>query len=140
MDEILSQLGSLIPENFDSDAFLTALIGLTAGSIILGLIGRYAFGKRSVLQCSVSSAIGILFLYAVTIVLYSAGIQRDLLVAPLPFVTISGDYMSVFSFAAADYVQICGQLLNMIILAFLVNIADCIFPKKKNIKTIKKQN
>ena len=41
--------------------------------------------------------------------------------------------MSLFSFAAADYVQICGQLLNMIILAFLVNLVNGWMPKGKKL-------
>ena len=133
MDEILSQLGSLIPENFDSDAFLTALIGLTAGSIILGLIGRYAFGKRSVLQCSVSSAIGILFIYCLYIVIHATGVSLGFMLSPLPFISLDGDFFSVFIFAGKDYTVICGELLNMVILAFTVSLIDHWIPTGKKL-------
>lgn len=128
MDSIISQLESV---DFNYHTFLMAAAVLLLGTLFFGFIGRYVFGKKSAINHAVSSAIGILFLYAVTIVLYSAGIQRDLLVAPLPFVEISGDYLAFFQFSGAHYAEVCSQLLSMIILAFLVNLLDMLFSKEK---------
>lgn len=106
---------------------------LLVGLLLISTVGRFAFGKRSVLNNAVSSAIGILFIYAVTVVLKSAGLQFQSLVAPLPFVTISGESLVLFSFAGADYTLICSQVLSMIILSFLVNLADGWLPKGKSL-------
>lgn len=133
MDEIMELLQSLVPQNFNMETFLKAAIMLCIGSLVLGFLGRLVFGKKSVLNQSVSSTIGILFIYAVTIVIYSYGIDLKFLVSPLPFVTISGDYLSLFSVVGADYVAICGQLLNTIILAFLVNLVNSWMPKGKKL-------
>lgn len=108
---------------------------LLLGMLLISLFGRFIFGKRSALNNAVSSAIGILFIYAVTVVLRSAGTQFQSLIAPLPFVSIHGDSMVLFSFQTADYAVICTEVLSMIILAFLVNLADGWLPKGKNIFT-----
>ena len=96
-------------------------------------LSRFAFGKRSALNHSVSSAIGILFVYAATVVLYSMGARYQRFIAPLPFVSFSGTEMRLFHFLSADYTVICTQLLSMIILAFLANLFDGILPKGKKI-------
>jgi len=105
---------------------------LLAGIIIFSLLGRFVFGKKSTLSVAVSSAIGILFIYTATVILRSAGAEYQGFVAPLPFVTITGDSMSLFSFKGADYTVICSQVLSMIILAFLVNLVDNWLPRGKN--------
>ena len=111
---------------------ITGLI-LLAATFLLGAIGRFAFGKRSVLNTAVSSAIGILFIYGVTVVLNSSGAQFQDLIAPLPYVTINGDKLYLFSFKGAHYTTLCTEILNMIILSFLVNLADGWLPKGKSL-------
>ncbi len=130
MNFILNQLESL---GFDTPLFLRSAVLLTIGSILLGAIGRFVFGKRSSLHCAVSSAIGILFIYAVTIVIYAAGAELKTLVAPLPFISIEGEQLRIFAFSDAGLMDICSQVLSMVILAFLVNILDGILPRGKNI-------
>lgn len=132
MDQLKSILESA---GFDVDVFIKAAFLLTVGSILLGTIGRFAFGKRSILQNAVSSAIGILFIYATTVVLHSAGASFHAFIAPLPFVSIQADQMTVFSFMGADYTVICHELLSMIILAFLANLMDAWLPKGKHLIT-----
>jgi len=110
--------------------FVKAVGALVGCSLILALVGRFIFGKRSTLCRAISSAIGILFIYAITVVLADAGEQFQRFLAPLPFVTFSGDSMILFSFQA-DYTVICSQILSMIILAFLMNLADSWLPVGK---------
>lgn len=133
MDQILLWLESLIPANFDYQRMFTALVIFTVGSIVLGLIGRYAFGKKSVLHGSVSSVIGILFIYALVIVLHSTGVQLRFVLSPLPFVQLDGEYLRLFTIEGKDYVVICGELLHMIILAFAVNAIDRALPTGKRL-------
>lgn len=119
----------------DFDTFWKAAVILLIGTLLLSVFGRFVFGKRSPLNNAISSAIGILFIYALTVVLQSAGLQYQSLIAPLPFVNISGDDLQLFSFQGAHYTVICSELLSMVILAFLVNIVDGWMPKGKNILT-----
>ena len=130
MDEIRQILASI---DFDIAIFWKALAILAVGTILLGTVGRFAFGKRSALNHSVSSAISILFVYAVTVVLYSMGARYQAFIAPLPFVSFSGTEMTLFRFSGSDYTVICTQLLSMIILAFLANLFDGILPKGKKL-------
>ena len=117
----------------DFDTFWKAALILLAGTLILSLFGRFVFGKRSVLSNAVSSVFGILFIYAVSVVLRSVGTQVENLIAPLPFVSISGTEMTLFQFQNAHYTDICSEVLSMIILAFLVNLADGWLPRGKRI-------
>lgn len=132
MDAILKQLSSL---NVDFWYLGKIALVLLLGTFLFSAFGRFVFGKRSALNNAASSAIGILFLYALTVVLNSAGAQFEALVAPLPFVTIAGDEMQIFSFENAHYTVICSQLLSMVILSFLTNLPDAWLPKGKNIFT-----
>ena len=129
--EDLVKFFSSIDVNFDS--FWKAALILLLGTFLLSVLGRFIFGKRSALNHAVSSVIGILFIYAVTVVLKSAGAQVSSFIAPLPFVTISGDKLILFSFINAHYTTICSEVLSMIILAFLVNLADGWLPRGKNL-------
>ena len=133
MESLLNQIKTILENEAQVTSFLTLALVMTIGSLIFGFIGRFAFGKKSVLNQSVSSAIGILFIYAVTVVIHSYGLNLKLLVSPLPFVTIHDEWLSIFTISGANYVTICGELLNMIILAFLVNLANSWMPQGKKI-------
>ncbi len=132
MESIMKLMASI---DFDSELFIKAALIMAVGSLLLGFIGRYVFGKHSLLNHSVSAAIGILFVYAATIVFTCAGPAYSAFVAPLPFVTIHDSSMTIFSFANADYTVICAQVLSMIILAFLANLAETWLPRGKNLFT-----
>lgn len=130
MEALVNYFNSI---GLDFDSFWKAALLLLLGTFLLSVFGRFVFGKRSALNNAVSSAIGILFIYAVTVVLKSAGMQFEHLIAPLPFVSISGEQLVLFSFAGAHYTVICTEILNMIILSFLVNLADGWLPRGKNV-------
>lgn len=117
----------------DFDTFWKAALILLLGTFLLSIFGRFVFGKRSALNNAVSSAFGILFIYAVSVVLRSAGAQYSAFIAPLPFVSISGNQMVLFDFMNAHYTAICSEVLSMIILSFLVNLADGWLPRGKNV-------
>lgn len=129
MESVMQYFQSL---NLNWVLFVKAVGALVGCSLILALVGRFIFGKRSTLCRAISSAIGILFIYAITVVLADAGEQFQRFLAPLPFVTFSGDSMILFSFQA-DYTVICSQILSMIILAFLMNLADSWLPVGKKL-------
>lgn len=129
MESIVQYFASL---NLDIFAFLKGIGMLVAALLVLAIAGRFVFGKRSALILAVSSAIGILFIYAITIVLGGAGEELQRFIAPLPFITIQNDTMILFNFQA-DYTVVCSQVLSMIILSFLMNLADGWLPTGKHI-------
>ena len=130
MDTIISYFSQI---GLDFPSLLKTAGVLLLGLLLISTLGRFVFGKRSTLNNAVSSAIGILFIYTVTVVLKSAGIPFGQLLAPLPYVNISGENLVLFSFEGSDYTIICSQVLSVIILAFLVNLVDGWLPKGKNI-------
>lgn len=133
MDKIISLLESIVPEGFQIEAFLKMALFLVLGIVVIGVIGRLAFGKGSVLNRSVSSAISILFIYVITIVIYSFGVNLQFVLAPLPFVNLENNYLTLLIYSKSQYPQICNQLLSMIILAFLANLADGWLPRGKHL-------
>ncbi len=104
-------------------------------TILLSTVARFVFGKRSLLNRSISSAIGILFVYAATVILVTFGTKYQSLINPLPFVTFDGSTVTLFSFSGAEYSVVCSQLLSMVILAFFMNIADSWLPEGKHLLT-----
>lgn len=133
METITNLLQSLVPENFDMITFAQTVLILCLGILVITVVGRLLFGKRSVLNCAVSSAISILFIYAVTVVIYATGVNLSQLLSPLPFVSLSGEYLKLFVFEGTHYTAICGQLVSMLILAFLTNLANDWLPKGKHL-------
>ena len=109
---------------FDGRLFVEAALVVLIASLILGFLGRFAFGKKSVLNRSVSAAIGILFIYAATVVIYSTGAPLERLLSPLPFVHIVDETLVIFTFQGTAFPAVCSELLSMVILAFLVNLLD----------------
>ena len=133
MNAILEQLLALIPKDFDYQGFFTVLGVLSAFIFLLGLVGRFVCGKKSVAHASVSAVIGILFIYALAIVVHSTGLKIGFMLSPLPFITMDGDVLHFFSFAGVDYVIICGEVLDMVFLAFSVNVIDRLLPVGKRL-------
>lgn len=131
MEAIVSYFDSL---NLDINQLLIIGGVLLVGTILLGAFGRFIFGKKSDLGIAVSSTFGILFIYLISVLLSMAGPEVAGIVTPLPFVSISGETMH-FQVFQGHYSFICSELLSMIILSFLVNLADRWLPRGKNIFT-----
>lgn len=132
MDNISAIFASM---GIDLYQFALGALILLVGSLLISLLGRFVFGEKSALCYAMSSAIAILFIYAVTVVLKSLGADFGQWIAPLPFVTVTDNSLALFSFQGAHYTTICTEILSMIILAFLVNIVDGWLSKAKNFFT-----
>ncbi len=117
----------------DLARYIILAVILAAVSMLLGSIGKSIFGKRSLLGCAVSSSIAVVFLYALTAILLALGGKYARFTAPLPFVTMHGDTLTFFTFGGKDFAEVCAQLLNMVILTFVVSLADRFLPRGKNI-------
>ena len=135
MDIVSQILGYIIPEGSQIETILKAAPLLIVAVAVFGLLGRFIFGKGAVLTRSISSAISILFIYAITIVIHSLGLNLEFLLSPLPFIHIEGDFLLFMIYDKAMYPEICNQILSMIILAFVANLCDRWLPKGKKVIT-----
>ncbi len=133
MEKIFSFIRSITPEGFNAAHYVQFAGILVVGVLVIALIGRLLFGKRSALNHAVSAAIAILCIYVVNVVVYSTGIQLKQLLSPLPYVTIEGDYLRIVNLLSMDFTQLCPVLLDMVILAFLVNLLDSWLPQGKKL-------
>lgn len=91
---------------------------------IAALIFRFIFGKRSAKNHAISSVFSILFMYVATIVVLVFWSDYQGYLAPLPFVTISGNQLILFSLKDAGFTAVCSEILKLIVLSFLVNLID----------------
>lgn len=134
LEEAVAVLGQRIPTEISLMSMLQFLLYFAAGNLLLGVLGRVVLGKRSSLNHSLSSVMGILFVYTATVVVYTfqPWNLKDFL-SPLPFVNFYGDYIVLFPFAHGDIPAWCSGALSLIILAFLVNLLDTFLPKGKSV-------
>ena len=127
---------SYLPVEVDLMSSAQFMLYFSAISLILGVMGRLVLGKRSSLNLSVSSAMGILFIYALTVVIYTfRPWNLDNLLSPLPFATFTPNYLILLPITDVQFPTLCTQILSLIVLAFLVNLVDTFAPKGKNVFT-----
>lgn len=134
MDILQSAVTQYLPAEVEISAMLKFLLILGAGALILGTLARMLLGKNSSLNRCTSSAMGILFIYVMTIVIYTfQPWDLEKLLSELPFVQFSGDRMILLPFRDAELYDICSQILSMVILAFLYNLLDSFVPRGENV-------
>lgn len=131
---VFSELPAYIPADIDFLSAIKFAAVLAFGVLFVGLLARVVIGKKSSLNHSVSAAMGILFMYAVSIVVYTFD-PYDLAqyLSPLPFATFREQTLQIFTFTGAAIPEICREVLSMVILGFLVNLLDTFIPKGKKI-------
>ena len=133
LEKAISNASSYLPTEIDLAGTAQFLLFFAAASLILGLMGRVFLGRRSSLNHSLSSAMGILFIYAAAIVVYTfKPWSLDALLSPLPFVRFAGEHLLVIPFQGTPLTIICSELLSLVILAFLVNLLDTFIPHGRN--------
>lgn len=134
LGKVIKHASSYMPTEIDLGTAAQFLLYFSVASLILGVLGRIFLGKRSSLNHSLSAVMGILFVYAVTIVVYTfRPWSLAEFLSPLPFVTFTGEYLIVFPIADAQFPAFCSQVLSMIILAFLVNLLDTFIPQGESV-------
>ena len=143
MEEILDYFQSAV---MDSEAFqqiqqvtTTALqyakfLGiLVFGVLLISSLGHFLLGKKAQFHIAVSSAMEILVVYILYAVVLSLELQFQQFFAPLPFVTMAEDYLLFLPVLSADLPLICQHVLDLLIIAFLVNLISGIMPSGRNV-------
>jgi len=130
---ILSDASRRVPVELDLVYIAKFLLFFSAGSLILSILGRFILGKRSSLNHSLSSVMAILFIYAVTVMVYTfKPWNLNNYLSPLPFVTLFNEYMVVMPVVGIYPTVLAREFLSLIILAFLVNLLDTFIPQGKS--------
>ena len=130
LEKAISGAASYIPTEISLGSTVQFMLFFAAASLILGFMGRVFLGKRSSLNHSLSAAMGILFIYAVAIVVYTfKPWSLDALLSPLPFVRFAGEHLLVIPFQRSPLTIVCSEILSLVILAFLVNLLDTLIPR-----------
>lgn len=134
LGKVIKHASSYMPTEIDLVSTAEFMLYFAAASLILGVLSRVVLGKRSSLNHSLSSVMGILLIYALTIVVYTfKPWNLEALLSPLPFVTFAGDYLIIFPIGDTQFPALCTEILSMIILAFLVNMMDTFVPRGNNV-------
>lgn len=134
LSRVIKHAYSYFPTDIDFISAAQFTLYFAAASLIMGVLSRIVLGKRSSLNHALSSVMGIAFVYAVTIVVYTfKPWQLDSFLSPLPFVTFSHDYLILLPIADVQLPALCTQILSLVILAFLVNLIDTFIPKGNSI-------
>lgn len=136
LSNVIWHAKSYLPVEVDLISAAQFMLYFSAISLILGVMGRLVLGKRSSLNLSVSSAMGILFIYALTVVIYTFHPWKlAALLSPLPFAMFSQEYLILLPITDVQFPALCSQILSLVVLAFLVNLVETFAPKGKNIFT-----
>lgn len=135
--DMLNDIFNAIP----SIPTLTPEVNLLLRTILMGcgiilalsVVCRLLLGRRSSVNHTFSSVMGILSLYVLGVLLYQSSLHISTLLDVLPFVSVQEDQLVIFTFANASFPQICGQLLSAFILAFLMSLMDTVIPAGKHL-------
>jgi len=131
---VIRHAASYLPTEVDFITVAEFVLYFAAASLILGIISRVVLGKRSSLNHSLSSVMAIVFLYAMTIVLYTfKPWNLEILLSPLPFANFSDHYLIMLPISDLAFPALCSEVLSLIILAFLINLVDTLLPQGENL-------
>lgn len=127
--DAIRHTASYLPHEISFTDMAQFLLYFAAASLVLGVISRVVLGKYSSLNHALSSVMAVLFIYTITVTLYTfKPWNLDLLLSPLPFATFSGHYLILHPIADLAFTALCTELLSLIILTFLINLVDTLMP------------
>ena len=112
----------------------TALI-IIAAFLILGGTFRLLFGKGSKLSRAVSAVLSIGLVYLSAILLYYFVPELRTSLSQLPFITVTADHFLLWDLKLLGESLLYPSLLQLALLAFLVNLLETVLPEGKNFFT-----
>ena len=132
--DTIRHAASYLPTEVDFMTVAQFLLYFAAGSLVLGVISRVVLGKRSSLNHSLSSVMAVLFIYTITVVIYTfKPWNLELLLSPLPFATFADHYLIIHPITDLQFTALCTELLSLLILTFLINLVDTLLPDGENV-------
>lgn len=132
--DTIRHAAAYLPTEIDFMTVAQFLLYFAAASLVLGGISRVVLGKRSSLSHALSSVMAVLFIYTVTVVIYTfKPWNLELLLSPLPFATFSDHYLVIHPIADLQFTALCSELLSLLILCFLINLVDTLLPEGESL-------
>ena len=132
--DTIRHTASYLPSEIDFMTVAQFLLYFAAASLVLGGISRVVLGKRSSLSHALSSVMAVLFIYTVTVVIYTfQPWNLDILLSPLPFATFSDHYLIIHPITDLTFPALCTDLLSLLILTFLINLVDTLIPQGESL-------
>lgn len=123
----LDSTNDLIPTT--NEEMILLFLGVVVFALGLGFVFRLFFGARCTVNRSISGFLGVLFVYAVTVVVYTLkpwNLSQYL--SPLPFAVFRNDILIVTSFIDNDLSLVSAQLLSLVILCFIIHLLSFLLP------------
>lgn len=134
LTSVIKHASSYLPSELDFTTAATFMLFFATASLVMGVMGRIFLGRRSSLNHSLSSVMGILFIYALTAAVFTfKPWNLDHLLSPLPFVNIFDKYLVILPIQDSTFPALCSEILSLVILAFLVNLLDAFIPQGRNV-------
>ena len=131
---VIRHASSYLPAELDFMAVAQFLLFFAAASLVLGVISRVVLGKRSSLNHSLSSVMAALFVYTITVIVYTfKPWNLDILLSPLPFASFSDHYLIIHPITDLQFTALCTELVSLLILTFLINLVDSVLPAGEGI-------
>lgn len=132
--DIIRHTASYLPAEMEFISVAQFLLFFAAASLVLGVFSRIVLGKRSSLTGSLSSVMAVLFIYTLTVVLYTfKPWNLDFLLTPLPFTSFSDHYLIIYPITDLKFSALCTEVLSLLILCFLINLVDTLMPSGEGI-------
>ena len=136
IESVLSESGSFLPEGLGVSSYIQLTLLFVAGIIALGVLFRIFFGKQCNAIKAISVSAGVLFLYAITIVVYALNpLDLSKYLSPLPFALFRRDILIMIPFHGTEVPLISAQILSLLVLCFIVHFLDFILPTGRNLFT-----
>lgn len=128
----LDSAGSLIPTT--TEALILLFLGVIVFSLGFGMLFRLFFGANCTINRSISGFLTILFVYAVTVAVYTLQPWNlNQYLSPLPFAIFRSD-MLILSYSACSTLSLLSQqLLSLIILSFIIHLLGTLLPKGRSL-------
>lgn len=132
IQSFLDSTNSLIPATLEHTILLFAVLLVLA--LGLGFVFRLFFGRKCIVNRSISGFLEVLFLYAATAVIYVLRPWNlNQYLAPLPFAIFHRDVLIVSLSACSTMSLLCSQLLSLIILCFIVHVLNFLLPTGRGV-------
>ncbi len=119
-------------QNFHWESYLKIVLIFLLGTIFLHILGKLFFKKRSLINHAISATFCIMFIYAAAIFLQTILHTASHYIV-LPLITFHHNRVDFISLTKGGFFQICSSVLQLITLAFCVNLADSLLPKGKHL-------
>ena len=127
IESFLQSANSLIPASLQNTIILFAVLSVFL--LGAGLVLRIFFGEKCTVNRSISGFMAILFIYALTALIYSLQLQNvTQYLVPLPFAVFRNDLLIVSFSAYTTKSLMCSQLLSLIILGFIIHLMNFLLP------------